>query len=285
MDTHPLLTIILPTFNAAAVLPACLESLVAKSDDWLEILLMDGGSKDDTLAIASSFTDRLPGLRMVSEPDEGIYDAMNKGMDLATGEWLYFLGADDRWTDADRIADLLLETGNAVDILQINARKGENETYTRSMSRGRMLAGEEFNHQTIFYRRSFVESQRFSRDFPLAADQLFNMELVVMRRARVTHMPEILVHYANTGLSSQQKDARWIVEKSAWISRMFPPDEVARRERWRPRERWVKRIVRLLVGKKASKSAVHRIQDWLFVSQDPPTVTLRQMDNDDGFKQ
>jgi glycosyltransferase involved in cell wall biosynthesis len=285
MDTHPLLTIILPTFNAAAVLPACLESLVAKSDDWLEILLMDGGSKDDTLAIASSFTDRLPGLRMVSEPDEGIYDAMNKGMDLATGEWLYFLGADDRWTDADRIADLLLETGNAVDILQINARKGENETYTRSMSRGRMLAGEEFNHQTIFYRRSFVESQRFSRDFPLAADQLFNMELVVMRRARVTHMPEILVHYANTGLSSQQKDARWIVEKSAWISRMFPPEEVARREKWRPRERWVKRIIRILAGRKASKFAVHWIQDWLFVSQDPPTATLRQMDNDDGFKQ
>jgi glucose-1-phosphate adenylyltransferase len=64
-----------------------------------------------------------------------------------------------------------------VDILQINARKGENETYTRSMSRGRMLAGEEFNHQTIFYRRTFVGSLRFSQDYPLAADQLFNMDL------------------------------------------------------------------------------------------------------------
>ena len=277
MDTRPLLTIILPTFNAAAVLAGCLESLVAKNDARLEILLMDGRSKDDTLAIASSFTGRLPGMRVVSESDEGIYHAMNKGMDLATGEWLYFLGADDRWTDAGRIADLLLEAGDAVDILQINALKGKNETYTRSMTRGRMLAGEEFNHQTIFYRRSLVGSLRFSRDYPLAADQLFNMELIVMRRARVTHAPKILVHYANTGLSAQQKDTRWIAEKSAWISRMFPPDEVARRERWRPRERWVKRVVRLLAGRKASKFAVHWIQDWLFGSKTPSTTASRQM--------
>jgi glycosyltransferase involved in cell wall biosynthesis len=264
MDPRPLLTIVIPTFSASAVLAGCLESLVARRDGWLEILVMDGGSKDDTLTIASSFTNRLPGMRVVSEPDEGIYDAMNKGMDLATGQWIYFIGADDRWTNAGRILELLLEAGDVVDILQINALKGKNETYTRSMSRGRMLAGEEFNHQTIFYRRSFVGSLRFSRDYPLAADQLFNMELVVKRRARVNHAPEILVHYANTGLSAQQKDTRWIAEKSAWISRMFPPDEVARRERWQPRERWVKRIVRILAGRKASKFAVQWIQDWLF---------------------
>lgn len=264
MDTRPLLTVILPTFNAAAVLSGCLDSLVAESDGWLEILLMDGGSKDDTLAIAASFGDRLPGLRIVSEPDEGIYDAMNKGMDLATGEWLYFIGADDRWVDAGRILDLLREAHASTDILQINARKGENESYTRSMSRGRMLAGEEFNHQTIFYRRAFVGSLRFCRDYPLAADQLFNMELVVTRAARVSHVPEMLVHYANTGLSAQQKDTRWIADKDAWIDRMFPPEDVARRRKWRPRERWVKRIVRILAGGKASRIAVHWVQDRLY---------------------
>lgn len=264
MDTRPLLTIVLPTFNAAAVLAGCLESLVAKSDARLEILLMDGSSQDDTLAIASSFAGRLPGLRVVSEPDEGIYDAMNKGMDLATGEWLYFLGADDRWTDASRVLDLLRGAPASADILQIDARKGEDESYTRSMSRGRMLAGEEFNHQTIFYRRAFVETLRFSRDYPLAADQLFNLELVVKRAARVSHVPEILVHYANTGLSAQQKDTRWIADKDAWIARMFPPEEIARRGKWRPRERWVKRIVRILAGGKASRIAVHWVQDRLY---------------------
>jgi glycosyltransferase involved in cell wall biosynthesis len=264
MDTCPLLTIVLPTFNAAAVLAGCLESLVAKNDARLEILLMDGGSKDDTLAIASAFAGRLPGMRVVSEPDEGIYDAMNKGMDLATGEWLYFLGADDRWTDAGRILDLLRGSPASTDILQINARKGEDESYTRSMTRGRMLAGEEFNHQTIFYRRAFAGSLRFSRDYPLAADQLFNLELIVKRVARVRHVPEILVNYANTGLSAQQKDTRWIADKDGWIDRLFPQDEVARRRKWRPRERWVKRIVRILAGGKASRIAVHWVQDRLY---------------------
>jgi glycosyltransferase involved in cell wall biosynthesis len=230
----------------------------------MEILLMDGGSKDETLAIASSFANRLPGLHIVSEPDEGIYDAMNKWMDLANGDWLYFIGADDRWVDAGRILDLLRQAHAFTDILQINARKGENESYTRSMSRGRMLAGEEFNHQTIFYRRAFVGSLRFSRDYPLAADQLFNMELVVTRRAQVSHAPEVLVHYANTGLSAQQKDTRWIADKDAWIARMFPADEVARRGKWRPRERWVKRIVRILAGGKASRIAVHWVRDRLY---------------------
>lgn len=266
MDTPPLLTIILPTFNASAVLVGCLESLAAASEGMLEILLMDGGSKDDTVAIASSFANRLQGLRIRSEPDEGIYDAMNQGMDLAGGEWLYFIGADDRWVDAGRILELLREAPAFSDILQINARKGENESYTRAMSRGRMLAGEEFNHQTIFYRRAFVGTLRFSRDYPLAADQLFNMELVVNRAARVSHVPEILVHYANTGLSAQQKDTRWISDKEAWIARMFPPDEVARRERWRPRERWVKRIVRIVAGGGVSKRVLYRMRDLLYDS-------------------
>jgi len=264
MDTPPLLTIILPTFNAAAVVAGCLESLVVESAGRFEILLMDGGSRDDTLVIALSFAERLPGLRILSEADEGIYDAMNKGMDLADGQWLYFIGADDRWTDASRILDLLRETSASTDILQINARKGENERYTRSMTRGRMLAGEEFNHQTIFYRRSFAGALRFSPDYPLAADQLFNMELVVSRCARVTHVPEILVNYANTGLSAQQKDTRWVSDKSAWIAQMFSPDEVARREKWRPRERWVKRIVRILAGGKVSRKSVHWMQDRLY---------------------
>ena len=264
MHTRPLLTVILPTYSASAVLGGCLESLGTSLDASLEILLMDGGSKDDTLAIAMSFGNRLPGLRILSEPDEGIYDAMNKGMNLATGEWLYFIGADDRWIDAGRILKLLRETPASTDILQINARKGENESYTRSMSRGRVLAGEDFNHQTVFYRRSFAGPLRFSRDYPLAADQLFNMELVVKRAARVSHMPEILVYYANTGLSAQQKDTRWIADKDAWIERLFPPDEVARRRKWRPRERWVKRIVRILAGGKASRIAVHWVQDRLY---------------------
>lgn len=264
MEKHPLLTVILPTFNAASVLAGCLDSLASTRDAVVEILMMDGGSKDDTLTIASAFNSRLPGLCVLSEPDEGIYDAMNKGMDLATGEWLYFIGADDRWVDAGRILDLLRENGSSVDILQINARKGEKESYTRSMSRGRMLAGEEFNHQTVFYRRSFVGSLRFFRDYPLAADQLFNMELVVKRSARVAHVPEMLVNYANTGLSAQQKDTRWISDKDGWIARMFPPEEVARRMVWRPRERWVKRIVRILAGGKASRMAVHWVQDRLY---------------------
>lgn len=262
----PLLSVILPTLNASDVLSGCLESLVpiqGRAD--VEILVMDGGSTDGTQAMATSFAGRLPGLRVVSEPDRGIYDAMNKGMDLARGRWLYFLGADDRWFDARRIGELLGGAGDETDILQVVSRKrtGHGDD-ARKITRGRLLAGEEFNHQTMFYRRAFVGDLRYVRDYPLAADQLFNLHLVAGRQAKVRHEPEVLVDYANTGVSAQRRDGWWIADKDAWIARFFSAQAVARRRRWRPCEQWVKRTVRLAAGGRASKWAVERLRDALY---------------------
>ena len=87
------LSIIIPTFNSASVLPKALGSIVSQTfTDW-EVLIMDGVSTDDTLKVAQSYDDSR--IRIYSEPDKGIYDAMNKGIKKAQGEWLYFLGSDD----------------------------------------------------------------------------------------------------------------------------------------------------------------------------------------------
>ena len=89
----PRLSIINPTFNSAKTLSRCLDSVISQSfTDW-EVLMMDGVSNDDTIKIASSYQDSR--IRIYSEPDKGIYDAMNKGIDKAHGEWLYFIDSDD----------------------------------------------------------------------------------------------------------------------------------------------------------------------------------------------
>lgn len=87
-------TLIIPSFNAAQTLQRCLASAYNQQAADLEVLLMDGGSSDSTLAIAQSFADRL-NMTIVSEADNGLYDAMNKGVALALGEWIVILGADD----------------------------------------------------------------------------------------------------------------------------------------------------------------------------------------------
>lgn len=93
-------TIITATYNAAATLPRLLDSLAEQTCRDFELIIQDGASTDNTVAIAESYRDKLPSLSLVSEPDTGIYDAWNKAIKRTTGEWVIFLGADDTLIDA-----------------------------------------------------------------------------------------------------------------------------------------------------------------------------------------
>lgn len=90
---HPLFSIITVTYNAAATLPVTLESVKAQDYTRYECIVVDGASTDDTVALARG--SGVAGLRVVSEPDRGIYDAMNRGLDMACGDYVIFLNAGD----------------------------------------------------------------------------------------------------------------------------------------------------------------------------------------------
>ena len=94
----PGLSIITATYNVADTLAACLNSVKRQSVD-VEHILIDGGSTDTTLDIADSYKENIA--KLVSEPDQGIYDAMNKGIQMATGEVIGILNADDYYPSND----------------------------------------------------------------------------------------------------------------------------------------------------------------------------------------
>ena len=87
------ITIIIATYNASQTLRRCLESVVCQLTDECELLVIDGGSTDGTQNIIEEFKDNIS--YTVSEPDEGVYDAWNKGIKASTGKWIAFIGADD----------------------------------------------------------------------------------------------------------------------------------------------------------------------------------------------
>lgn len=89
---RPAISVIIPTFNAARTLRRAIDSVLSQRLVDLELLVIDGGSSDDTARIAAEYGTRL---RWQSSPDAGIYDAMNRGMQRSAGVWLYFMGADD----------------------------------------------------------------------------------------------------------------------------------------------------------------------------------------------
>lgn len=93
-------SIITSTYNAEDTIEDCIKSVLAQTYKNIEYIIIDGGSKDKTIAIVKSYADRFEGrLKWISEKDSGIYDAWNKGIRLSSGSWVSFLGGDDMLED------------------------------------------------------------------------------------------------------------------------------------------------------------------------------------------
>jgi glycosyltransferase involved in cell wall biosynthesis len=90
---RPIISVIIATFNAEKTLEICLDSIAVQKDEWIELIVMDGGSTDRTNEILANNGNLID--IVISEKDRGIYDAWNKGVALAHGEWIMFIGADD----------------------------------------------------------------------------------------------------------------------------------------------------------------------------------------------
>jgi glycosyltransferase involved in cell wall biosynthesis len=102
---RPYLSVITVVRNAASVIGGCIESVVAQRFSGLEYIVIDGASTDGTLDIIHQYGDAVT--ICVSEPDDGLYDAMNKGLMHAKGDFVHFLNADDRYYDKDTLRTLM----------------------------------------------------------------------------------------------------------------------------------------------------------------------------------
>jgi len=91
----PLVSVITAVFNGSDCIAACIESVLRQSYPYIEHIILDGGSTDGTVAILRKYQEQITLWK--SEPDSGVYDAWNKGLELAQGEWIAFLGADDEY--------------------------------------------------------------------------------------------------------------------------------------------------------------------------------------------
>ncbi|RFS18721.1 glycosyltransferase [Chitinophaga silvatica] len=111
VSVKPLVSIITVCFNAGKYIEATIQSVVSQTYPNIEYLIIDGASKDNTLEVVNKYRSKIA--TIVSEKDKGLYDAMNKGMQLATGEYLLFLNADDVLTDEHVIAAMMSTCHNA----------------------------------------------------------------------------------------------------------------------------------------------------------------------------
>lgn len=207
-------SIITITFNAADTLPPTLQSVVQQSFGDYEHLIIDGASKDDTLAVAASYG-RDDRRHIFSEPDKGLYDAMNKGLRLAKGDYILFLNAGDSFADSSvlqKFADAAAATPDIIycDTMLVDATRkivgkrhldAPKHLSFRSFASGMLVC-----HQAFCVRRDLAEpydlSYRFSADYEWC---LRCLRKSAPNRCVNLHTPGI--HYLTDGLTDRNHKA------------------------------------------------------------------------------
>lgn len=113
----PVFSIITVVYNGANLLPGTIDSVKRQTYPRIEYLIIDGGSKDGTLEIVQQYAETMPRLVWISEKDQGLYDAMNKGLRMATGDFVWFLNAGDHLHAQDTVENMAAKVGSQTDVL------------------------------------------------------------------------------------------------------------------------------------------------------------------------
>lgn len=176
----PLVSIITVVRNGAATIAQTLESVREQRQVDIEHVIIDGASSDGTVEIIKAY--QRDQLSWISEPDQGIYDAMNKGVSLARGEWLLFLGADDVLADPTVLADIFQKRELASYDLVCGFSRYHNGRESVPRLDWHTLVFNTIHHQAAFYRRHLFDDFRYRLDIPIVADYEMNFLIHHQRR-------------------------------------------------------------------------------------------------------
>lgn len=218
------LSIVTINYNNVAGLKATLESVAKQSCHEFEHIIIDGGSNDGSVEIIREYESIISNrksiiLKWVSEPDKGIYDAMNRGIAKAAGEYLYFLNSGDVFA-ADDVVDSMIELLDGTDIIVGRVNKltqgriyGQTDLLTESdMSMYQMyLHG--INHQSAIIRRTIQMEHLYDATLKIGADWKFFVETIVLGGAKVKFVDKIFANYDVSGVSSNTAQLRQEREK------------------------------------------------------------------------
>lgn len=214
------ISVVTAVFNGEKTIGQAIESVLAQNYPAIESVVIDGASRDATLSILRPYRSRLG--KLISEPDEGIYDALNKGIQHATGDVVGFLHADDLFEDEGVIG----KVAAAFEDPNIDAVYGDL-VYVRHDNIGRIIRywksgcydqaalarGWMPPHPTFYVRRTVYEQLGgFDLRYQIAADYDTILRFLVVGKIRAAYIPEVLVRMRVGGISN--RSLRTIFRKS-----------------------------------------------------------------------
>ena len=196
------ISIVTVVYNGEKTLEKTIQSIISQSYDNIEYIIIDGASKDGTISIIKKYESKIAYWK--SEPDKGIYDAMNKGLQKATGDFLIFMGADDLFIDSDVISNFV-EKIKGKDWSRVyygNVTKvSTNERYDGLFSKEK-FAIRNICHQSIFYPKNIYKANTYDLKYKLWADYVYNFKLF----KQMEYLDMDVAYFNDTGASAQKGD-------------------------------------------------------------------------------
>lgn len=174
---RPLFTIVTVTYNAGELLQKTIKSITSQSLKDFEYIIIDGNSSDSTIDIIKSHAGSITS--WISESDSGIYDAMNKGIRRASGQWINFMNAGDTFTDSHVLEKVARSASVEADVLYGDRYylKNDKKTFQKAKDISTIFERMPFGHQSTFVKSSVLKKHEFNQTYKFAADYNLLMTL------------------------------------------------------------------------------------------------------------
>ncbi|QTA38477.1 glycosyltransferase [Thermosipho ferrireducens] len=206
-------SIITVTYNAAEFLVDAIESVRAQTYENIEYIIVDGDSKDGTQDIIQQYYRRGVITKYISEKDDGIYDAMNKGIDLATGDIIAFLNSDDFYVDKYVISDVVstfinskldVAYGNVIYVSRKNIKKIIRYWKSGEFRKNKIATGWQIPHPALFVRKTVLNKVgKFDTKYKIASDYDFMLRIVMRSDVNIQHINRVIVAMRWGGTSTK----------------------------------------------------------------------------------
>lgn len=205
-SSQKIFSIVLATYNCGRKVESTIESILCQNKDLFELIVLDGASTDDTLDCIKKYES--DALKLISEKDGGVYHAFNKGIDLATGQYLYFIGAGDRLREGvlETVSEFL--PSNVPAFVYGDAFVVKEQIHYGGEFCEARLHKQNICHQAVFYHRDiFRLVGKYDLRYSIFSDWALNLKCFGDRRVRKQYLERVIVDFEGGGLSSTDGDA------------------------------------------------------------------------------
>ena len=216
MENEILFSIVTVCFNSEKTIRDTIQSVICQKYTNYEYLIVDGASKDSTLNIVQSFND--PHIKLISEPDQGVYDAMNKGLAMAEGDYVLFLGSDDLLYNENvlsSVANYIQDPSCHVYYGDVIKKKKGNR-YDGEFNKIKW-GYENICHQSVFYPKYVYKSHMYDLRYKLVADWVYNL-ILLSENIEFRYIHLIISEYNDCdGVSSTKDDALFLKNRRSLV--------------------------------------------------------------------